>query len=413
MKRRLLSLTENPLLAGSLVMLIGSNFSNFGQFVYHFIIGRMLGKVYYGDLAALISIIGIIGIVQLSVGLTIVKFISSSKNKKEISNFAYWFNKWALIVGGIGALLILLSYPLIVNFLHLHQPESYYLMTPLFFFMVVVFAERSILQGLLSFNKYVTSLIAEIIVKIIFSVFFIYFGFRVFGGMLGMTLGILCAFIVTFLSISPIIKAGKSKPPKISPLFKYSLPVFAQGAALTSMYSADLLLVKHFFSAETAGIYASLAVLGRIVFFGAYPISQVMFPLIAKRFSHGEPYHKIFYLSAVILVLISLGVTVFYIFFPEFIIQILFGSQFIEGAPLLWWFGAFMGFLGLSSMITQFYLSIGKVKVVWLFVIAAILQIFLIWFIHPSILTVIQMSILSAALLTICLVVYFPYHERK
>ena len=58
-------------------------------------------------------------------------------------------------------------------------------------------------------------------------------------------------------------------------------------------------------------------------------------------------------------------------------------------------------------LFTQFLLSIGKTKIIILFALAALLQIGLILLFHGSLLTVIQMSIISASLLDIALLVYF------
>src|SRR3989344_3115162 len=95
------NILKHPLLQGSLVMVLGSNLFNLGQFIYHFIAGRYLGKAHYGDLAVIISVLGFISIIQLSVGLTIVKFIAAAKSEKEVSNLAKWFIRWAFLLGGI------------------------------------------------------------------------------------------------------------------------------------------------------------------------------------------------------------------------------------------------------------------------------------------------------------------------
>ena len=97
-------------------------------------------------------------------------------------------------------------------------------------------------------------------------------------------------------------------------------------------------------------------------------------------------------------ILISIPAILFYLVFPEFIINLLYGSEFIEGSGLLWWFGIFMGLLGISNLFVQFYLSINKTRVVLFFVAAAILQFSLIWFIHTDILKDIQLSIISVRL---------------
>lgn len=403
---------KHPLLTGSLVMVLGSNLHNFGQFVFHFLMGRLLGKAQYGDLASVISILGLISIVQLSFGLTIVKYISSAKGKSIVSNFIKWVHTWSLWLGiAISILLFLLS-PFIIKFLNITRPEIVYFLVPVLFLSVLLNSYRSILQALLSFNKYALSLISEAGIKIIFAIILILLGYKLLGAMFALMMGALCAFVLTRLFLSPHFKERKGKMPEISPLVKYSFPVFIQGLALTSMYSTDLILVKHFFSPEDAGLYASLAILGRVVFFGASPVTHVMFPLIARRHSHGKPYHNILYLSMFLIFAISASVVFFYVFFPRIPINILYGDEFLPGAPLLWWFGIFMALLAFAMLFIQFYLSIGKTRIVSLFIISALLQIVLIWFVHPNLLAVIQMSIISVSLLLLGFLIYFPYHHR-
>lgn len=412
MSQKIKSLIESPFFTGSLVMVLGSNLFNFGQFVYHFIAGRLLGKVYYGDLAAIISIMGLISIVQLSVGLTIVKFIASRKDDREISNLVKWFNWWAILMGSILAGTSLIISPFIIKFLNITQPVAVYLLAPALFFTVILFTQRSILQGLISFGSFVISLLMEVSIKIILTIVLILFGLSVFGAMGGIVIGMIFAFFLTRFFLSKYLSGKRGKMPDVLPLLKYSFPVFLQGLALTSMYSTDFILVKHFFPKEEAGLYASLAVLGRVAFFASSPITHVMFPLVAKKHATGEPYLKVFYLSILLITGMAIMVILLYIFFPEFVVGLLYGQEFIEGAPLLWWFGAFMSILVLDTLFTQFYLSIGKTRIIWLFVAAAILQAILIWFIHTSILAVIQISILSAALLALGLIVYFPYCNK-
>lgn len=392
-------------------MVIGTNLHNFGQFAFHFLAGRFLGRVQYGDLAVIISILGLVSLVQMSLGLTIVKFIAAEKNKGEISNFSKWVYWWTIWVGVIIALLTLILTPLMSRFLNISYPPALYFLSPILLFYVLVNTGRSILQGTLAFGRYVISLIVEVGTKIVVTLILVFLGYRILGAVSGLIFGVLCSLVVTRASIAHYLSGRRGKRPNVAPLFRYSVPVFIQGLALTSMYSTDLILVKHFFSSDQAGIYASLAVLGRIVFFIGSPITNVMFPLVARKHSHGEPYHNIFYLSLVLVLCISLPVVLFYFLFPKIPLGILYGPQFLDGAPYLWWFGIFMGLLGASTLFVQFYLSIGKTKIVSLFVLAAVLQFILIWFIHPNLLSVIQVSIISAALLFLGFLIYFPYHH--
>src|SRR3989344_1142362 len=410
---------KNPFFAGSLVMVLGSNIFNAGQFIYHLLTvkflsnfyGETLAKIYYGDIAAMLSFLGIASLIQLSLGLTIVKFIASQKSQEKIANFSKWIMYWTVMAGLVICVLTLLVSPFLIKFLNISQPLAFYLLGPILLFYILINSGRSILQGLLQFPKYVLSLLSEVGSNIICLVVLMYAGFAVFGAILSILLGVFFSFLITRVAISKLLSGPKGPKPEIAPLLKYSFPVLLQGLALTSMYTTDLLLVKHFFSPEQAGLYAALAVLGRVVFFGTSPVTHVMFPMIAKRHSHGEAYHNIFYLSVFLVLLVGAAITLFYYLFPQIPLVVLYKEGFLEGSSLLWWFGLFMGLLAVAMLFVQFYLSVGKTKVVGLFLGAAFIQTLLIWFIHTSLLTVIQLSIASVALLVLALFIYFPYHD--
>lgn len=403
---------SNPVISGGLVMVVGSNFFNFTQFVYHFLAGRLLGKVGYGDFAAMISILGIFGIIQLSLGITIIRFVASEKNKAEVVNFVRWINWWSIWAGITVTIIIILLAPFLNSFLNISQKSAVYINALVVGVSIILVNQRSVLQGLLKFGSYVVSLFAEAVIKMTLLVVLVLAGWAVAGAIVGLLAGLVFSLASTRFSLSEYIAGKRDKRPDLVPLFKYSIPVFVQGLALTSMYSVDLLLVKHFFSASEAGTYASLAVLGRVALFATTPITQTMFPLVAQRFSQGKPYYSLFYPSLFLVLAMSLFVVVVYKFFPSLPLGVLFGREYLNGSPLLWWFGVFMSLLGISLLFVQFYLSVGKTKVVWLFVLAALMQIVLIVLFHSSLLTVIQVSIFSAALLTLSLIVYFPWHNR-
>lgn len=400
---------ENPFFKSSLIMLLGSNFYNLGQFIYHFLTGRLLGKELYGDLAALISVIAYFGIIQLALGLTIVKFIAQQKNKNSIFNVVKWFNWWGIILAGMLALLALFSAHFIADFLNINPKISVYMLPVFIFLFSIIYIHRSILQGLLNFNKLAASYALEIVLKISLTVILISLGWAVFGAIVALIAAVLLVFVMTRVSLSPFLRGKRQKMPKVLPIIKYSFPVVLQGLALNSMYSTDLILVKHFLSAQEAGIYASLSVLGRIVFFGSTPILQVMFPYVAERFSKGESFKKIFFFSIALTMVISTVMIIVYFFLPKIFINILYGKEFLQGAPMLWLFGIFMALLSLSVLFVQFFLSIDKPKVVFIFVFAAAMQAVLIYLMHNSIIEVLRINILTAALLLGSLCVYFAY----
>ncbi len=412
MVNKVKGLIFHPLFFGSMVMIIGQNIVNVGQYFYHLAMGRLLGPQSYGDLAAIISLSGLLGMIPFSLGLVIVKFISSTDEKKKITNFISWFEKKSLLFGATVGLVVFLTSPFIAKFLQISNFWLVSFIGPMFLLGIVTFFNRASLQGLMRFGKLVSTLLTEVVVKLGSSILLVYLGYSVFGALAGAFLGGIFAFFLSHLFIKDYL-SKITRTPEIGPLLKYAVPVVLMTIATTSIYSTDLVLVKHFFDSYDAGLYASLSTLGKIVLFGVSPISTVMFPLVAKRQSRGHGYRKIFLYSFLLALAIAGVVLLIYFLFPEIAISFLFGSSYLEAAPYLFKFGVFIAVLAISVLYLNFYISLGRTRIVFLPLLAALVQAFGIWFFHDSILTVIKVSLVSVSFLLTSLLIYFGYDQYQ
>lgn len=406
------NLIKHPLFSGSAIMIIGSNSANFIAYIYHLIIGRMLGPASYGELASILSLMGLIFTSFNFFGLVIVKFVSAAE-KKDLPSIFSWFTKKIVLFGGIVTFIILVATPLISRFLSV-KISIVALLIPIFIVGVAGFLYRSFLQGVLRFKEVVISSNAEILGRLILGVVFIYLGFGVFGAVTGLFLASIISLLILRYYLKDIgVVDGISKFSEGNRVFKYSLPIFISSIATTSFFTSDVILVKHFFSAHDAGIYASLSTLGKIVFYGTAPISAVMFPMISKRHAKGQEFKRIFFLSLILTSVISLGIILIYWLLPTISVNILYGSKFLEGSRYLVWFGIFMAIYSLCSVFISFYLSQEKTKIVTPLVLFALIQIVGIWLVHDNIFNVIKVSIFAASLLLVFLLIYFAYDTQR
>lgn len=412
MKANINKLIFHPLFAGSMVMIIGNNFVNFINFVYTLLMGRLLGPSDYGTLAALLSFVGLIGMIPFSLGLVVIKSISSSKSEEEAQILISWFSRKILIFSIAVTVLVILTSKITSSFLNINNSFLIILVGLYFLFSIPAFYNRSVLQGLLRFKETVASIITENIFKLIFSIILVYLGFAVSGVVGVFVASALFGWLITRKFIKKYLTQANDPPKKLKPIFLYAVPVLIQAISATSLYSADLILVKHFFEAADAGLYAALSTLGKIVFFGASPIAAVMFPIISKKQSKGENYHKIFLYSLFLATGISLVVLVLYWLFPSLAILILFGSNYLKGSPLLVWFGLLMSLYTLTTLFTSFHLSLGQTRVVIFPAIAAVGQIIGINLFHDSLQEVVTVSIIVVSLLLLSLSVYFFYASK-
>src|SRR3989344_3055090 len=184
---------KHPLFGGSAIMITGSNLANLLAYVYHLLIGRLLGPSPYGELAAFIAILGMISVVFNFMSLVIVKFVSGAKESEKSSLFNYFYKKMVIPGMLFGMLLLVLSNP-IAGFLKIDFKIAL-LLGPSVFVALLTLLYRAYLQGVLKFFKTILMTNLDIFSRIIFGLLFIIAGMS----SLGATFGIFLALIASYL----------------------------------------------------------------------------------------------------------------------------------------------------------------------------------------------------------------------
>lgn len=394
----------HPLFSGSFVMIVGSNAVNFLNYIYHLIMVKLLSPTNYGELAALLSLSGLIGMIPGSLGLVIIKFVSSSKTTVDISRIISWFNPRLFLGSFFIFITITIFSSFISTFLNIKNPALIILIGLTLIFSLPSLLYKSVLQGVLRFPQTVATYFVENGIKLIMGAILVYLGFSVLGATAGLVTASFIGWCLSRFFIRDFIKKVNAKI-DIMPMFSFTVPVLIQNIATTFLFTSDLILVKHFFSPHDAGLYAVISTLGKIILFGTGPIGTVMFPLVSQRKARGQSFQKIFLLSLVLTLAIATFVLLTYYFFPQLVIRLL-NASYIEASPYLFWYGIFITLFTIALLFISFYLSLGKTKVVIFPLLASILQIAGIWFFHSTIMMVIAVSIAVTFLLLVSLLIY-------
>lgn len=412
MRKKIRLIITHPLFSGSTIMILGSNSASAVNYVYHFLMGRLLGPSSYGELASLISVIGLLGVIPGSISLVIVKQVSEAKNESEINYLVGWFKKKIFILSLIFSISVLIASPLIASFLNIRKVSYLIIIALSLLFSLQSGFYRAILQGLLKFKEMVMSILAENGLKLILSVILVYMGLQVSGAIFALLISIFLGWYITNLFLKSYSPDDMTSALNTKKILKFAVPFIIQSFATTSLYTSDVILVKHFFPSYEAGIYAALSTLGKIIFFGSGPINTVMFPLVSQRKSRGESYSKIFSYSFLVTIIFAFIISIFYFLKPKLAINMLYGGAYLAADKLLIWFGIFMTLFTLSFLLINYNLSLSKTRVTVLPTIAAIAQIIFIIFFHQNLFTVIFISIVITSLLLITLLIYSSYGNK-
>lgn len=387
-------------------MVIGSNMTNFINYIYHFAMGRLLGPESYGELVAMISLTGLISMVPGSLALVVVKYISSAKNDEEVEVFLSWLDKNILKISLFVIVLGLLLSPFIASYLKIQHPIFVGAAILSLLFTLPSTLYRSAMQGLLQFKQQVASILAENLIRLVLGVILVWIGLSVFGAVVGLLIATMIGWLVSRRIISKYLVSKGDFRKNIRPLIGYSFPVLLQSVAITSLLTSDLILVKHFFSGYESGIYAAISSLGKIIFYGTAPIGAVMFPIVAKRFSRNEKFYMEV-IASLVLTSSAVGVVLMgYLLFPDLAITMLYGDSYKAASGLLFWFGLYIGIFAISSLLISLNLSLGKTRVIVFPLAAAILQLVGINLFHASIFQVILVSIIVSGCMLVSLAIY-------
>jgi O-antigen/teichoic acid export membrane protein len=403
---------NHPLFSGSFLMIAGSMGVNVFNYIYHLVMGRMLGPEQYGVLASLFSILYIISIIPLSSSFAIVKFISSAANHNEQQKIYWAIRKLFWNVAAISSVLYLFLTPFISKFLHIPNYFAIISVAGVLFFSLITLVNQATMQGTLNFMGVVGPNFVSSFSKLILGILFLFLGWGVDGAIFGVVLGVAFAYVYSLRFIrqkfKPVISHFDT-----TEFVRYAFPVLLQALAFTSIFTTDLILAKHYLPSFEAGLYAALSTLGKIIYFAVSPVASVMFPVISGKKTKGEAYRSIFYAAFVITVFISGSIVVCYGLFPKLAIGLLYGEKYLLASKELVWMGIFISLYTVAQLIVNFLLSLGKTHIVVLPVVAGIIQILAIWQNHNSILSIIIVSLITTFGLVCSLFGYLGYNELK
>ncbi len=417
MKQKVKKLLKHPLIYGSGIVMVGNLIANFFNFLFNIFMNKSLSVSDYGIFLSVMSLIVFPGLVATAIIPVVVRFAGGYFAKNDFSSLRGLYikiNKMLLVIGAIFFMVFFLAIPGISNFFHINDKNILLMTDIIIFFGVIGVINMAFLQAKLAFSFQVFINFLNAIIKLLLSIIFVYAGYSVGGATIAMIVAGIAAYIVSFVPLKFVFDRKISVPfISTKDLFLYGFPSSLTLIGLTSLISADILLVKHFFDPHQAGLYGGLSLLSRIIFFVSAPIGTVMFPLIVQKQSKNENYHNTFKLSLLLVFVPSMLLTIFYAIFTKFSISMLLKQEYFVISPYVVPFALFISLYSVLSIICNFYLSIKKTRIFIPIILGALLQVILINFYHQTFMQIILISLIITFVLVLSLLLYYPYATKR
>jgi len=322
----------------------------------------MLGKENYVVFAAMMSLVYIFSVPMESIQTMISKFTSKFNLDKDYGKMKNLLIK-SLGKSFIGAVIVFILFIPLALFLSGAMNVDFPLIVftgIMIFFAFLLPVPRGVMQGRKKFTLLGANMVLESVLKLSLAILLVWFGFKVYGAMAAVILGVFFVFALAFIFIKEVITSRRVKA-RVEKISSYSLPIFIVIFVITLMYSVDIILARILLQPEQAGTYAVISMMGKMIFFGTWAISKAMFPIASEEHEGGKDTWKLFKKAFLIVVFMCAVALLAFLFFPKFLISILFSKIYADGAGILFYIGACFSLLSLANL--NFLYAISKNKV--------------------------------------------------
>lgn len=399
-------LRNDPFIRHNAVFMAGNVAVGFLNYIFYPVMGRLLQPTYFGEVQALFSIIAHIGVFFNVLGLVVVNIVTNHPDAKTANRLIVNLEKLALRFSVGSFLLFLLLVLPLQDFFHFTSPWPFVGLALAILLSVPLTFRRAVLQGIHDFWALSWAGVLNGASKLAAAAALVLAGYKTVGAMGALLL----AQVLSLLYIDRQLKKTKTKyqwsgyslnrpdMELVRPELKYARLVMLVSLIFTVMYSIDVLMVKHYFAAEPAGLYAGISTIANTIYFISGSVAGVL--LASVRISSAEN-AKLLKRSLFITFVLGGAVLLVFTLAPRPIINLLIGSTYGSFAHYLPSASLALFLASIANLLFIYHMALRNYRISWLVLGGALLIFGLMLTNHGSIQAIINNVIISSLALLV------------
>lgn len=395
-------LRENQFIKHNFVYFAGTMIFGVLSYAYYPVLGRLMPPSAFGEVQTLITLFLQYTIFLNVLDLVVINVLVSYKNASLAHRIVLELEKLATLVGVGIVLLVIIFSQQIRAFLQFSSPWPFALVGVAGVIAIPFIFRSGYLQAQKRFGLVTGANIVSGAGRLALGAALVILGFGTLGAMWGLVSAQVIA--LGFASISAQ-KNGFHESLRIRqlpdvkllrPELKYAGLVLAGSLTVTLLYSVDVLVVKHYFDARTAGLYAAISVTARILFFLTASIAQVLIPSVSKQKS---PEHNRRTLLRSLGLLVAAGGAALAVFclVPGLIVGTLLGKTYLTYAGLLPRLSLAIFIVSLINLLVIYHTSLRRYLVALISLIGSAITLALMLMSHATLVAVVNDLIVGSA----------------
>lgn len=300
---------------------------NIVGYVFHFFISRHLGPEGYGEFMVLYSFMLTVGYTSSLLGTVSIKTTVENMERrfdvlKALRFFAFVLGLCFLLTGFVFS-------GFLRNFLHVSDAKYFWFISFSWLFMFLATVEKSFLQATGRFPTFAFLNALEFSLRLTLAIFLILFGFAVMGALASTTIALvfICLFCYFFINKN---FSGQRFKLNIKKMLKTAIYVSPSGFFVY----ADDIFIRRIFDSHTAGLFASVSIVGKVLVWFTLTLLGVYFPKFVEAKHSKKAIHLLFqFILIILLSFVCAELIIFILGKPLFLM--LFGKAFFNAYGML------------------------------------------------------------------------------
>lgn len=319
-------------------MLAATLIGGFANYLYHYVMIRLMTTAQYGELKSLLGLFMIVSIPAGTIAVVITKYVASFKREGKEETIGVLFRK-ALFVFGLTGLLLAALFALggraVAGYLHLGSVTPVVIVGLILCVSLVSTVIMGMLQGLQSFFLLGFASIYGALAKMAFGAGLVLLAFGVNGALGGLLLASVSGIAIMLVPLRRYFRprdvlSGEHVAIDKKEVLQYAVP--AGGAILCFSFLTfyDPIVVKHFFNPSAAGSYAACELIGKAFLFPPAAFAGALLPKVAEMHAAGRsPFPLLKKALFINIAVLLLGAAVC-VGFPDVILHVLLRGKSVD-----------------------------------------------------------------------------------
>ena len=406
-------LKQSTFLRHNAIYFVGSLSIGFLNYLFYPVLGRVLKPASFGEVQVLASLFLQIGIFLNVLGLLTVNIVANYNDAAKRNRMISELERLAVLVGVALLAITIGCGGVLRDFFHFGAALPFILMIVALLVTVPLAFRSAYLRGIKRFSLVAWVGVIAALADLLLAAGLAWAGFGSSGVMLGLILAQVIAFGYAANrarrhGFTEVFDGHFFRLPDFKlliPELRYAVLVLVGSLVMTGMYSLDTVVVKHYFDAHTAGLYAGISTVARIIFFLTASVTQVLLPSVKLQNNIREN-RQTLWKSVGLLVLVGGVTAAVFALLPQFVIRVLMGATYLPYAYLLPRLGFVLLAISLLNLFVMYFLALRRFGIALIVVVGIVAVLGFIKLDHHSVVAIINNLLYGTAFMFGLLVIW-------